>query len=222
MKRFFITATGTDIGKTFFTCNAIRQLREEGKNVHAIKPVMSGYEENRENDTHHILQALGKEISQTSVEAISPWKFKAPLSPDMAAAQENTSMHLNEIVDFCRSQITDILLIEGIGGLMVPLNQKHTVLDWIVRMDCPVILLAGTYVGTLSHTLTALEALRARKISPHAVILSESENSAATCAQTEKTLSHFLPSSTRLLSIPRISLVKESGYPVPSLTSLFL
>ena len=68
-----------------------------------------------------------------------------------------------------------VLLIEGIGGIMVPLDDRHTVLDWMTLLRIPIVLVAGTYVGTISHTLTALEVLVRRNLDIAAVVVSESE-----------------------------------------------
>jgi dethiobiotin synthetase len=73
----------------------------------------------------------------------------------------------------------DIVLIEGVGGVMVPLNDRRTVLDWIEALGIPVLLVIGTYLGSISHTLTALTALRQRQIPIRALIINESEHSVA-------------------------------------------
>ncbi len=111
------------------------------------------------------------------MEKISPWRFRAPLSPDMAASREHRTIELEDVVKFCRDAgngAENVLLIEGVGGVMVPLNGQHTVLDWIEATNLSSILVVGSYLGTLSHTLTAVEALCSRGITVAAIVISES------------------------------------------------
>ena len=81
-----------------------------------------------------------------------------------------------------------VLLIEGIGGIMVPLDDRRTVLDWMSVLRIPIILVAGSYVGTMSHTLTSLEVLARRNLDVAAVVVSESEGSAASLEDTVATV----------------------------------
>src|SRR5207248_1040283 len=93
-------------------------------------------------------------------------------------------------------------LIEGIGGIMVPLDSDRTVLDWISVLRSPIILVTGTYVGTISHTLTALEVSARRNIDVAAVAVSESEAGAASLEDTVATLQRFAD-SLDVIAIPR-------------------
>src|SRR5450759_2627865 len=88
---YFVTSTGTDIGKTFVTAGLIRYLREAGQAVHALKPVVSGYDPSvvETSDPAVLLAALGRAVSADEISSIAPWRFRAPLSPDLAAAREN-------------------------------------------------------------------------------------------------------------------------------------
>ena len=100
-------------------------------------------------------------MTEEAVAEITPWRFAAPLSPDMAAAREGRRLDLGDIVAYCRAAHGDPLLIEGIGGAMVPLNDEHTVLDWIADLGAPALVVTGSYLGTISHTLTTLAAISA-------------------------------------------------------------
>ena len=123
MTAFFITATGTDIGKTFVTKGLIRQMHATGRPVAAIKPVVSGFDPHDwlESDSAALLAALGRPVALAEVEHISPWRFKEPLSPHMAARHEGRAIAFQEVVEFCRRSMAGrqgVLLIEGIGGIM--------------------------------------------------------------------------------------------------------
>lgn len=176
---YFITATGTDSGKTFVAEGLTRAWHARGHRVRALKPVMSGYDEARPagSDAGRLLAAGGIEATAAAVAGIVPWRFAAPLSPDRAAALEGRAIDVAALVDWCRHEIArndDLLLIEGVGGVMVPLDACHTVRDWMAALKLPVVLVAGTYLGAISHALTALAALRDADLTPVAIVLNES------------------------------------------------
>ena len=209
MPAVFITATGTDIGKTFVAAGLIRHFRAAGRPVSAIKPVVSGFDPQawQESDPAALLAALGRPLALDEVEGISPWRFTAPVSPHMAARHEGRAIAFQEVIEFCRRSMPGrpgVLMIEGIGGIMVPLDDRHTVLDWMSVLRIPIILVAGSYVGTVSHTLTALEVLARRNLDVAAVVVSESGGSAASLADTVATVQHFV-GSIDVVALPRLA-----------------
>jgi len=205
VRTLFIAGTHTGIGKTLVTAALAHQLRRAGKTVRALKPVATGFDPAKlaDSDTGILMAALGLAPTPDSVDAVSPWRFAAPLSPDMAASREGRRIELDALVGFCRRDGDGIVLIEGIGGLMSPLNDSATVLDWIAALAYPAVLVAGSYLGTLSHTLTAVAAMRARGIAPAAIIASESPESPVALAETIATLRRFLD-PVPVIALPRI------------------
>lgn len=188
---YFITATGTDLGKTWLTAGIIAACRVRGTPVRALKPVMSGFDANNPAESDAVKVGAGGTADE--IAAIAPWRFAAPLSPDLAAAREGRQIDFAALVDWCHAEIdanNNLLLIEGIGGVMVPLDARHTVRDWIAALEIPTLLVAGTYLGTLSHTLTALEALKAVGVVPAAIIVNESAGSTVSL---EDTLASLAP-----------------------------
>ncbi len=178
MSLLFIAGSGTDIGKTYVTALLTRTLRAKGHDVHALKPVISGYDPTTmdTSDTALLLTAMDDAVDEHSIAAISPWRFAAPLAPNMAARIEDRTVDFNAIVSWCKAHSGPVM-IEGVGGVMSPLSDDKTVLDWIVGLTCPVLLVGGTYLGAISHTLTALAALRARGVQVAGIVVSESEAS---------------------------------------------
>lgn len=178
----FIAGAGTEIGKTYVTAALTRRLRDAGRTVRAVKPLASGVPPLDDpgfagSDTARLLdaQAIGLDIE--AVEACSPWRFTAPLSPDQAAVLEGRSLALADLVGWSRAQIAGTqgtLLIEGVGGLMSPVTEAATGLDWLRALDVPALLVSGSYLGAISHTLTACETLRAHHVPLRAVVVSES------------------------------------------------
>ena len=187
MRVLFVAGAGTDVGKTYVAALLTRGLRAAGRNVVAVKPVASGAGLMSEpafaaSDTARLLAAQGLPLTQETVEACTPWRFLAALSPDMAARREGRSLRLGELLDFharvlATTPTQDLVLVEGVGGLMSPAAEDATCLDWIKAMDCSVLLVGGSYLGAISHTLTALEALGRHGREAAVVVVSESLDS---------------------------------------------
>lgn len=209
MAGLFVTGSGTGVGKTFVTAALCRRLNAAGRPVRALKPVISGWAEQppEESDTGLLLAAQGRAVDDATIAAVSPWRFAAPLSPDMAAAVENRGINYDELVGFCREAIEnmgedEILLIEGVGGVMVPLSDDKTILDWMADLALPALLVCGSYLGSLSHTLTAALTLTSRGVPLKAMIVSESEDATVTLDGTVAALARHLP-GTRIVALPR-------------------
>jgi dethiobiotin synthetase len=208
LSAYFITATGTDIGKTFVTAGLIRHLRKLGEKVSALKPVVSGFDIATAalSDPGVLLGALNLPVTPEALEDMSPWRFAAPLSPDMAAAREDKALDFDAIVARCQKAVeteTGTLFIEGVGGVMVPLDARHTVLDWMAALNLPLIMVTGSYLGTISHTLTALECAARRRLSVKGLIINQSKDSAVPLDETKAVLARFHPSVT-IAVIPRV------------------
>jgi dethiobiotin synthetase len=204
----FITSTGTDLGKTFVARGMIQQLRARGRTVDALKPVITGYDAclAHASDSGRLLAALGVALTPEHIAAISPYRLRDPVSPDLAARREGVTIDFSGIVAYCRRAIgrhKDALIIEGIGGIMVPLDDNHTVLDWMIEIDLPLILVTGSYVGALSHTLTALDVLHRHGLKVAAVVVSESTASAAGLLDTADTIRRFAR-GVGVLGLPRL------------------
>ncbi len=210
-RALFVTAAGTEIGKTLVTAALVHQLREAGRPVCALKPVISGLDEVplADSDSGQLLAALGRPVAADGIAGISPWRFGAPLSPHMAAAAEGRAIDFDALVAFCRKHADasaaagESLLIEGVGGAMVPVTTRKTVLDWIAALGLPAVLVGGSYLGALSHTLTAARALESAGIAIAAAVISESEENDVGLEPTVETLRGFLPGFP-VVALPRI------------------
>jgi dethiobiotin synthetase len=199
MTAIFITATGTDIGKTYLAAGLIAHCRSAGRGIDALKPVVTGFDASAtaSSDPGVLLTALGRPLGAVELDRFSPWRFVAPLSPDMAAQKEGKSIDFDQLVAFCRraiAQAAGTLLIEGIGGVMVPLDERHTVLDWMAALNIPVLLVTGSYLGSLSHTLTAFDALSHRGLAIKALVVNETPGATVPIPDTIATLRRFVNS----------------------------
>jgi dethiobiotin synthetase len=195
-RSFFVTGSGTDVGKTYATAAMIRGLRARGLRVDAIKPVLSGFDAERpnESDTATLAQAIGRELSPELIQLITPWRYSAALSPDMAAAREGKTIPVDDVIAYARgtaaASAADVLFVEGAGGVIVPLDSRRTIRDLIAELRWPAILVGGTYLGTISHTLTALEALR-KSVGVACIVLSESASNPVPPEETQAAIERF-------------------------------
>lgn len=208
MAAYFVTSTGTDIGKTFVTAGLIRYLRESNQPVGALKPVVSGYDSSvvETSDPAVLLTALGRPVTADEIAKIAPWRFRAPLSPDLAAAREGRSVDFDKLIAFSRAAIkaaTGPLFIEGVGGIMVPLDGKRTVLDWMATLNIPLLLVVGGYLGTISHTLTALDVLAQRKLTLASIVVSENNRDTVELDDTVASIARF-SGGVEVVGLPRL------------------
>jgi dethiobiotin synthetase len=215
----FITATGTDVGKTYVAASLIRLFRQMGRTVDAIKPVVSGFDPAAAatSDPGILLEALGLPPTADEIQRISPWRFRAPLSPDLAARREGRAIDVDQVIAFCRSAVerrTDLLLIEGVGGVMVPLDGQRTILDVMMALRLPLILVTGSYLGAISHTLTAVDSLFQRDMNLLAIIVSETAGSTVPLDDAVATIARF---AEPVIGLPR----SRSRDPRSSLGGLF-
>ncbi len=195
--QYFVTATGTDIGKTFFIERICQKLIDEGNRIEVIKPIISGFKDGDEtSDSARILKVLNLDLNQENFDKISPYRFLAPLSPNIAAALENKEINFAELVKFCQEKI-DLakadnynLLIEGAGGVMTPINNEKTFADLIAELKIPAILITANYLGTISHTLTAISALQSQRIEIAKIIFNCKEDNVDAASNLE-TLKKF-------------------------------
>lgn len=222
MRAVFVTGSGTEVGKTFVAALLCRQLRAKGLRPAALKPVVSGYSEDEAegSDPGRLLAALGEPVEPAGIARMAPWRFAAPVAPDMAARRENRELDYSAIVEFCRGEMhtsaADVLVIEGVGGVMSPVTARETVIDWIFDLALPVLLVGGTYLGTISHTLTAAECVTRRGLKLLGIVLSESPESPVPIAETAEAVRRFVH-QVPVMTVPRR---RAGAEPDPDLTVL--
>ncbi len=198
MQKYFITSTGTEIGKTYFICSLIKKLIAEKNTVKAIKPIITGldFSELTNSDSAQILNSLGQKITKENILNISPFYYNVADSPDSAALiQAKNYLNYNRILDFCSSFLNnhnkDYALIEGIGGIMVPINQHKTILNLIKDLNIEIILVIGNYLGSRSHSLNVIELCQLHNIKIHKIMLNNFPNDLTNAQNIQKSLTNF-------------------------------
>ena len=162
-KGFFITGTDTGVGKTFFSSILMKKF-----DFDYWKPIQTG--KFTENDTLYIKENIGIEENRFHK---SIYSFKKPLSPHLASSYEKTSINMKKIK---KPRSHRPLIIEGVGGILVPLNKKDLLINLIKKFKLPVIVVSKSILGTINHTLMTLEILKKSKINIFGVILNKVKN----------------------------------------------
>lgn len=166
MKRYFITGTDTDCGKTYVTCQLLSYFNNQEKKALALKPVASGCQEKNGQLLSEDVLRLQK-YNKNSHYSISGWQFAPPISPHLAAKEINCKLSVDKIAKFCLDKQfneLDYLLIEGAGGLLVPLNDEETWLDFLTLTKIPVILVVAMRLGCINHALLTDSVLKTNQI----------------------------------------------------------
>ena len=174
MRGLFVTGTDTGVGKTVVAGAIAAALRVSGTRVAAFKPVVTGLDEPAEPGwprDHELLAAA----AGTRPEAVAPHTFGPPVSPHLAAELAGLALALDDMVTAASAAVAeaeaDVLVAEGVGGLLVPLTAEASVRDLAVQLRLPVVVAARPGLGTISHTLLTLEAARAAGLAVAAVVL---------------------------------------------------
>ncbi|MCF2943003.1 dethiobiotin synthase [Paenibacillus tarimensis] len=170
----FVAGTDTGVGKTLVTAALAAALREEGRNIGVWKPVQSGVLiGSGASDAERLLQGSGVEERP---EAVASFTFEEPLTPVLAAERAGVDLSMDDLlVPGIRlaERYGGGLLVEGAGGVAVPLTKDALVIDLIVRLGLPVLIAARSGLGTINHTLLTAEALRARGIPVVGAVLND-------------------------------------------------
>ena len=183
--KFFITGSDTDVGKSFVTASLLRAFLEQGAKAVALKPVQTGYaEKSRIPDENSRIpnQSLEPDFKATC------YTFAYPASPHFSAELEGKKIKARGILDFIEQNLAQITLIEGAGGILVPLNEKESFLDIAKELNAPVILVCKNCLGAINHALLNLEILRQNSIKLAALILNFHDENDAICLSNQQFL----------------------------------
>ena len=201
---FFVTGTDTDAGKTLVTAAMLQKAKEQSLATIGLKPLAAGLDESAEgyeqdsqgrksrvraNDDARLLQSLA--TVKLPYSQINPILFDAPTSPHIAAALEHRKVNTDRLLGLIRGSLTksyDLALIEGAGGVAVPLNDRDTMTDLMSALGAPVILCVGLKLGCINHSLLSYHYLITKGLQVRGWIGSELENDMPYFAENVETL----------------------------------
>ncbi len=159
----FITATDTEVGKTYISAEILKSANANNLTTIGIKPVASGCELKQGklyNEDALILQQASSHSLPYDV--INPFAFLQPIAPHIAAQQQNISLSVTKLIDHTQEALAapaDLHVIEGFGGWHAPLNMQETMADYAVQLNCEVILVVGIRLGCLNHAILTEKAI---------------------------------------------------------------
>jgi dethiobiotin synthetase len=201
----FITATDTEVGKTIITAAMATVLRRHGINVGVMKPIASGCSHRREGlvsqDGEFLAQAAD---SPEMLADLTPIRLAEPLAPTVAAARAHIKLDLEPVWSSWRRlrEAHDVMLVEGIGGILCPVTPQETVADMAKTFGLPVVIVARANLGTINHTALTVEAARARGLAVAGIIINRYDRDAEDIAQMTAP-----EEITRLTGVPILGLV---------------
>ena len=168
---FFITGTDTGVGKTYVACKLIQQYVALGYKVIGMKPVAAGcdwVDGEWINDDVLKLEAVSNVKAPRAL--INPYSFKEAIAPHLAAEIAGVEMKLDVLMNAFNelSKLADIVIVEGAGGFLVPINQHETFADLVILLNIPVVLVVGIKLGCINHALLTVEAIKAQNCELHA------------------------------------------------------
>lgn len=171
MKGFFVTGTDTDVGKTIISCGLVAALKEKGKDIGVFKPLLSGISRNDPSSDTSLL----KQMSQTSLshEDITPIEFKEPLAPYVAGKLESRNVKVEEVLDHWDKVKSrhEYFIVEGAGGISVPLGEGFLVSDLMKALHLPAIIVARPNLGTFNHTFLTVQYAKSQGIDIAGIII---------------------------------------------------
>ena len=217
-KGIFITGTDTGVGKTVVSAGLALSLKQKGLDVGIMKPLQSG----RRDDTDFLIKTLGV---KDEIKLINPYYFKKPLAPLTASEVEGVKIDISSIKnafeELCKRH--DIVIVEGIGGLLVPLTEDYFVSDLILELDIPVIVVSRVGLGTINHTLLTIKHAKESGIDIIGIIFNETKKRRKGLAEkTNPSIIEKLSGVPILGNLPYIQLVSITDCKTGKLKNTFL
>ena len=179
MSVLFISGIDTDIGKTYATGLLAKALMQQGVNVITQKLVQTGISKQADGELGIADDILShRQLMQMPLQPCDldfttcPYRYEKPASPHLSAALANQPLNINVITDATKALQADydVVLLEGAGGLLVPINEQLLTLDYIAKQGYPIVLVTSGRLGSINHTLLSLEAIKSRGLMIHSVI----------------------------------------------------
>jgi len=212
----FVTGTGTEVGKTVAAAVAAHTLAGEGRSVAVFKPCVTGLDEGGEADHELLRRAAG---SSQSDEQIAPYRYGPPASPHLAARLAGERIEPQRLLAAARVAAAgaDVLVCEGVGGLLVPLAGEYLVRDLAVELGYPVAIAAAPGLGTINHTLLTIEAARGAGLEVAVVVLTPwPEDASEVALSNRETIAEL--AAVEVLTLPWIDLAAPDSWPRMGLT----
>jgi dethiobiotin synthetase len=211
LRGFFVTGTGTEVGKTVVAAVIARSLAAGGARVAVFKPAESGLGETGEPDHALLRRAAG---STQPDDEIAPYRYADPVSPHLGAELAGAKIDPARLQAAARraSERADYLVCEGVGGLLVPLTLGYLVRDLARELGLPVVIAAEPGLGSINHTLLTIEAARAVGLDPALVVLTPWPGDPSVLERSNRDAIERL-GSVRVEPLPQLDLGSPESWP---------
>ncbi|TBR08686.1 MAG: dethiobiotin synthase [Candidatus Nitrosotenuis sp.] len=178
MKSYFITGTDTGVGKTCFTAGLALAMKAAGINVGVMKPFATGIPQKTGYQSEDVAILASASGAKDAESLMNPYFFPIPASPYMAANKLNVAIDIRVVLDgFEKLQsLHDVVLVEGIGGIMTPILKDYCVADLIKDMNLEALVVAGSRIGTVNHTLLTCDACKKYGIKAKGIIINNPDS----------------------------------------------
>ena len=177
MKSLFVTGTDTDVGKTCVSASIVKNLRDMDIDVGVMKPFASGHKKNSNSLPQDVEILMKYSGSQDPIDLVNPYFFEIPTSPYDAAKILVQKINLQKVIDAYNKLLSshDLVIVEGIGGLMTPITQNYFVSNLISELDIDTIIVMGPKLGTVNHTLLTYEHCKQMHLKLKGFIINQTE-----------------------------------------------
>ena len=159
MKSLFVTGTDTDVGKTCVVAGIVKSLRDMDVDVAVMKPFASGYKENIDSVSNDVEILMKYSGSSDPVNLVNPYYFEIPSSPYDASKTLNIEIDITKVIDAFEKLASshEIVIVEGIGGIMTPISKNYFVSDLISELSMRTIIVTSSKIGTVNHSILTIE-----------------------------------------------------------------
>lgn len=207
----FVTGTGTEVGKTAVAAALARTATADGRRVAVFKPAVSGLGGEGEPDHALLRRAAG---SRQSDDEIAPYRYRPPVSPHLGAALAGEAIDPARLRAAARAaaQGSDRLVVEGVGGFLVPLTLGYLIRDFARDLGLPVVIASAPGLGTINHTLLTVESVRATGLELTAVVLTPWPTQPTEVERSNREAIERL-GGVRVATLPRLELSEPSTWP---------
>ena len=207
----FITGTGTEVGKTVVAATIAATLAAAGMRVSVFKPAVSGLEKGGEPD-HALLRRAAR--SRQEDDEIAPYRYDPPVSPHLGAELAGEPIDVDRLRRRAADAAAagDALIVEGVGGFLVPLRLDYSVRDFAAELRLPVVIAATPGLGTINHTLLTIESVEAAGLNVAAVVLTPWPRQPDAVQRSNRDAIAAL-SGVEVATLPRLELDRPTSWP---------
>tara|TARA_Y100000590_G_scaffold20192_1_gene23598 strand:- start:1349 stop:2044 length:696 start_codon:yes stop_codon:yes gene_type:complete len=175
MNSFFVTGTDTDVGKTCVSAALANYFHEKNIDVGVMKPFASGYKSSSDSVSEDVEILMKYSQTHDSVELVNPYYFEIPTSPYDASKQLNLEIDISRVIDSYTklTSIHDVVIVEGIGGIMTPISKNYFISDLISDLNLESIIVTGTKIGSVNHLMLTYDHVRQKNLKFNGFIINQ-------------------------------------------------